>query len=75
MLPVDLRISFHWYRTDSKIYNEIYIGGEDILAPLVNRLAPSSDSITTDRYTGEDTRAADQDVSFPIVSIGLRVSY
>jgi hypothetical protein len=75
VLPVDLRASFHWYRKNSKVYNEIYIGGEDILAPLVNRLAPSSDSVTTDPYTGEDTRAADQDVSFPIVSVGLRVSY
>lgn len=75
VLPVDLRASFHWYREDSKVYREIYIGGEDILAPLINRIAPSSDSVTTDRYTGEDTRAADQDVSFPIVSIGVRVSY
>ena len=75
VLPVDLRASFHWYRKNSKVYNEIYIGGEDILAPLVNRLAPSSDSVTTDRYTGEDTRAAEQDVSFPIVSVGLRMSY
>jgi hypothetical protein len=75
VLPVDLRIAFHGYREESKVYREFYVGGEDILATVVNRLAPSSDSVTTDRYTGEDTRAAEQDASFPIVSIGLRVSY
>lgn len=75
VLPVDVRLAFHGYREDSKVYREFYIGGEDVLAPLINRIAPASDSITTDRYTGEDTRAADQNVSFPIVSVGLRVSY
>jgi hypothetical protein len=75
VLPVDLRLSFHNYPGDGKLYREFYIGGEDILAPLVNRWAPSSDSVTTDRYTGEDTRAAEQDATFPIVSVGLRLSY
>jgi hypothetical protein len=70
-----VRLAFHGYREDSKVYREFYVGGEDVLAPLINRIAPASDSITTDRYTGEDTRAADQNVSFPIVSVGLRVSY
>ncbi len=65
VLPVDVRLSFHWYREDSKVYREFYIGGEDVLAVLVNRIAPSSDAVTTDRYTGEDTRAAEQNASFP----------
>lgn len=75
VLPVDIRLSFHWYPEDSKVYREFYIGGEDVLAVLVNEIAPSSDAVTTDRYTGEDTRAAEQNASFPIVSIGFRMSY
>lgn len=75
VMPVDLRISFHSYAPGGRVYREFYIGGEDILAPLWNRIAPSSDAVTTDRYTGEDTRDADQDASFPIVSIGFRLSY
>lgn len=75
VMPVDLRISFHSYKPGSKLYREFYIGGEDILAPLINRIAPSSTAVTTDRYTGEDTRDADQDASFPIISVGFRLSY
>lgn len=75
VLPVDLRVSFHNYGPGGKVYREFYVGVEDVLSPVMSRIAPASDEVRTDRYTGEDTRAAEQDVSFPIISIGLRLSY
>lgn len=74
-LPVDLRASFHRYRGESKMYREIYVGAEDILAPLLSRIAPVSTAVRTDKYTGEDTSAAQQGFSFPVVSVGFRYSY
>jgi hypothetical protein len=75
VMPIDLRIAFHGYGRGGKVYREAYIGAEDILAPLWNEIAPSSNAVTTDRYTGEDTRDADQGFSFPIISVGFRLSY
>ena len=74
-MPVDVRLSIHNFRRGRKVYREFYFGVEDVLGPLIATLAPSSDSVTTDKYTGEDTAAADQDVSFPIISTGFRMSY
>ncbi len=75
VLPVDLRISFHSYGRNRKVYREFYLGAEDVLSPIMSRISPTSDAVRTDKYTGEDTSAAEQDVSFPIISIGLRLSY
>lgn len=75
VLPVDIRASIHNYRDGSKVYREFYVGVEDVLAPLINRISPDSDTVETDKYTGEDTRGADQDASFPIISVGFRLSY
>ena len=75
VMPVDVRLSFHNYPRDGKVYREFYVGAEDVLSPLLSRIAPTSDAVTTDRYTGEDTREAEQEASFPIISIGFRLSY
>lgn len=74
-LPVDLRASFHWYGEESKLYKEFYLGVQDILAPLIARYGPERGPIETDRYSGEEQDAASQEASFPIVSIGFRLSY
>jgi len=74
-LPLDIRAAFHRYRQESKMYREFYLGAEDVLSPLLSRIAPTSSAVRTDKYTGEDTSAADQGVSFPIISVGFRIFY
>ena len=75
VLPLDIRLSFHFYKKGSKVYQELYLGAEDILSPLYTSLRNSRGAITTDRYTGEDTDSPDAGFSFPVVSIGYRASY
>lgn len=75
VLPVDIRASFHSYGEGKKVYREFYIGAEDVLSPIITKISPVSDAVRTDKYTGEDTPAAEEGFSFPIISIGLRLSY
>jgi len=75
VLPLDIKGSFHFYRTGSKVYHELYVGAEDILSPFYAKLRNNRDSITTDRYTGEDTISPEEQFSFPVISIGYRASY
>jgi hypothetical protein len=75
VLPLDIKASFHWYRKNSKVYNELYIGAQDILSPLLAAIGPASGAVQTDRYTGEDTRAPESSFSFPVISLGYRASY
>ncbi len=72
--PVNVRISFSNYYTNSKVRWEYYIGLEDI---FVNLYKPESNS-TFDPYTGEevkDSDSADFNIGIPILSIGYKISY
>jgi hypothetical protein len=75
VLPLDVKVAFHWYRRNSKVYNEFYIGAQDILSPLLAEFGPDSGAVDTDRYTGEDSRAPESSFSFPVISLGYRASY
>lgn len=74
-LPVNLRIAWHRTGPLSRVSREVYLAAEDILSPLLVRIAPPSAAEQVDTYTGEVTRDADQQLSFPIISIGFRVTY
>ncbi len=76
VLPLDVRVAFHWYREGSRRYNEVYLGVQDALSPILARYGPDNGEVDTDRYTGEDsTEASQQGVDFPIISIGFRLSF
>ncbi|MCX7787012.1 MAG: TonB-dependent receptor [Spirochaetes bacterium] len=75
ILPLDVKATFHFYRSGSKVYHELYLGAEDILSPLYTKLMNRRGAVTTDRYTGEDTDSPEAQFSFPVVSIGYRASY
>ncbi len=75
VLPLDMKLSFHFYTEGGKVYHEIYVGAEDLLSPLLAKFGPSSGEVRTDQYTGKDTSAASEGFSFPIVSLGYRASY
>ena len=75
VLPLDIKLSFHFYGKGSKVYQELYLGAEDILSPLYTSLRNSRGRVTTDRYTGEDTDSPEAAFSFPVISIGFRASY
>ena len=75
VLPLDVKFSFHFFGEGSKVYHEFYVGAQDLLSPLLAKFGPSSGEVRTDQYTGEDTSAASQGFSFPIVSLGYRASF
>ena len=76
VLPLDVRVAFHWYREGSRRYNEVYLGVQDALSPILARYGPDNGEVDTDRYTGEDSSEASQSgADFPIISIGFRLSF
>ncbi|MCK5201641.1 MAG: TonB-dependent receptor plug domain-containing protein, partial [Spirochaetales bacterium] len=53
ILALDLKISLHNYRPNSKIEWEFYIAAENILAPLMTAILPN-DSVDLDKWNGEE---------------------
>ena len=71
--PLDLRISYGYYRPGSKVYWEWYIGVEDV---LVNLYQPSTNTAFNSNTGEEDTdTSADFSLGIPIPSFGIKVSY
>ena len=72
--PVNLRISYSNYYSNSKIRWEYYVGVEDL---FVNLYKPTTNP-GFDPYTGEeikDSDSADFNIGIPILSIGYKVNY
>lgn len=73
-LPLDFKLVFHNYYTNSRLRWEVYIGVEDVLSYLLSQIAPK-DNIQTNPYTGEDTLAPNSGFSFIVPSIGFTLTY
>ncbi len=73
-LPLDLKISVHNYYKKSRIQWESYIAVEDILSPLIKKIAPEN-NITTNQYTGKDKTEPSSDFSFIMITMGSKISY
>jgi hypothetical protein len=72
--PVNLRIAYSNYYTNSKIRWEYYFGIEDI---FVNLYKPKTNP-RFDPYTGEevkDSDSADFNIGIPVFSVGYKISY
>lgn len=71
--PIDLRLTYGYYKKNSKLYWEWYIAVEDILA---NFYQPSTNK-DFNAYTGEENSdtSADFNLGFPVPSFGIKVSY
>ncbi|WP_028974934.1 TonB-dependent receptor plug domain-containing protein [Spirochaeta cellobiosiphila] len=71
--PVDIRLSYSYYKPRSKVNWEWYIAMEDILANLYQ---PSGNT-TYNAITGEEDKGtgADFNIGIPIPSFGLKISY
>ena len=74
ILNLDLKLSFHNYRPNSKIEWEFYIAAENILAPLMTAILPS-DSVDLDKWNGEEKGTPSSGLNFPIPSFGFKLSY
>lgn len=72
--PVDIRIGYARYFTNSKIRHEYYIGAENI---FVNLYTPKTNS-GFDPFTGKeiaDSDKADYGIGIPQISLGYKISY
>ena len=73
-IPLDLRISFSNYYTDSKLQWEYYFAVENLLVLLYS---PKSNT-RFDSFTGEELAGSDEadfSIGMPIPSFGFRLSY
>ncbi len=73
-LPLDFKLSFHNYYKHSRHQWEVYVAVEDILSSLLRKIGPEN-NITTDNYTGEETKEPSSDFSFTMITIGSKISY
>ncbi|MBN2531479.1 MAG: TonB-dependent receptor plug domain-containing protein [Spirochaetales bacterium] len=73
-LPLDIKVAFHDYWSNSKVRWECYFAVEDILSPLWAEILPG-DNIDHSKWSGEEQAAPSSSFSIPIPSIGLRLSY
>ena len=73
-LPLDFKFSWHNYLKDSKYEWEIYFAVQDVLAPVLGKLQPS-ESTQTSKWNGDSEEASSSGFSFPIPSIGFRMSF
>ena len=74
VLALDLKLSFHSFKPNSKIEWEFYIGIENVLAPLMSAILPS-DSVDLDKWNGEEKDVPAAGLNFPTPSIGFKLSY
>jgi hypothetical protein len=73
--PLDVKFSFFLFDYKGRVQTEIYLGAENLLAPI---LAAQGGSVTFNEYTGRvDTggNSASYGLPIPMVSFGFKWSY
>jgi len=73
-LPLDVKLSFHNYYTNSKIRWEAYIAVEDTLSYLLQKISPKN-STAINSFTGKETSVPSADFSFIMPSLGFKITY
>ncbi|GHT65600.1 hypothetical protein FACS1894110_07870 [Spirochaetia bacterium] len=74
-MPLDIKFSWYLYKPGSKVQTEIYLGVENLLAPLL----PSTKTTVINPYTGTAEEAGGMavmtELAIPLPSFGVKWSY